>query len=293
MIKHVALLALFVLNLVVTTGCGRGLSLPSGMVAPRGSSVMAQARFAGKPRKLGFDLTRAQVQRRTARPRQLPPVQGVMPSVVDLRPQCSPVYDQEDLGSCTAFAVGKGAREILQRTRKEPITELSALYLYYETRKLRNAVQLDSGATITDAMTAIRKMGIASDAAWPYQVEFFTQPPPEQAYRAADEWKLTTGLQLVGLEDVKKALLRRQPVVFGMRLYNTFQDIGPDGVLPLPQAGDVLVGGHAVTAVGYDNRRQVLIVRNSFGDAWGDQGYFYMPYAYVTRENVMDIWTAS
>lgn len=293
MIKQLALMALVALNLVAATGCGRGLSSPVGTAAPQVSKMAVRTVMAGKPRKMGFDLSRAQVQQRAARPRQLPPVQGAMPTRVDLRAQCSRVYDQEDLGACTAFAVGKGVREYLQRTRKERVTELSALYLYYETRKLRNAVHLDSGATITDAMTAIAKSGAAPDALWPYRVDFFTQPPPAEAFREAEAWKLNTGVQLAGLEDMKKALVRRQPVVFGMRLYHTFRDVGPDGVLPMPQAGDVLVGGHAVTAVGYDNKRRVLIVKNSFGEAWGDKGYFYMPYGYVTSDNVMDIWTAS
>jgi C1A family cysteine protease len=293
MIKQLALVALIALNLVATTGCGRGALSGVGTAAPQASKMAVRTVMAGKPRKLGFDLARAQVQRRSARPRQLPPVQGAMPARVDLRPQCSRVYDQEDLGSCTAFAVGKGVREYLQRTRGERLTELSALYLYYETRKLRNAVHLDSGATITDAMAALAKSGSAPDTLWPYQVELFTQPPPGQAYRQAEEWKLNTGVQLAGLEDVKKALVRRQPVVFGMRLYHTFRDIGPNGMLPMPQAGDVLVGGHAVAVVGYDNKRRVLIVKNSFGEEWGDKGYFYMPYGYVTPDNVMDIWTAS
>ncbi|MEB3329300.1 MAG: C1 family peptidase [Candidatus Sericytochromatia bacterium] len=296
MSKRLALAVLAVLNLAVTTGCGRRPGvLPAAREAAggwRGASTAPALRVGGRPRKLGFDLVRARGQQQVARPVQLPPIQGVMPRRVDLRAQCSPIYDQGDLGSCTAFAVGKGAREYLQRRRAERPTELSALYLYYETRRLRNAVNLDSGATITDTMKAIAQAGIASEATWPYLIDVFTQRPADAAYAQASTWRLTTGVQLAGLPDIKKALARKQPVVFGMRLYQTFRDVGPDGLLPLPQPGDVMVGGHAVAAVGYDDGRQVLIVRNSFGTAWGDQGHFYLPYAYVTPDLVMDVWTA-
>ncbi|MEB3196200.1 MAG: C1 family peptidase [Candidatus Sericytochromatia bacterium] len=293
MLKRLALVALAVLNLVSLTACGRAPLQPgAGPVASR-AQASTLLRAAGRVRKLGFDLDRAEIQQLAARPVHLPPVQGLMPIKVDLRGRCSPIYDQGDLGSCTAFAMGKGAREFLQRIRGEQPTPLSALYLYYETRKLRNAVHLDSGATITDTMRAIAQAGVAPETSWPYQIAFFTEQPPPAAYSQAPAWKLTTGVQLAGLEDIKRALARKQPVVFGMRVYQTFRDVGSDGMLPMPQPGDVMVGGHAVVAVGYDNRRQVLIVRNSFGTFWGDQGYFYLPYAYLADDRVMDIWTAS
>jgi C1A family cysteine protease len=292
MLKRLVLVTLAALNLAAVTGCGRTTMTAAGFAAPRaaqGATLFA----AGQKRNLGFDLDRAKQQAPHAKLRKLPPVQGLMPTRVDLRANCSPVYDQQDLGSCTAFAVAKGAREYLQRARGEKAVPLSALYVYYETRKLRNAVNLDSGATITDAMKALATAGAAPDALWGYDTNLFTQKPPAAAYKAAAEWKLTTGVQLAGPEEMKKAILRKQPVVFGMRIYKQFRDVGPDGMLPVPQNGDVMVGGHAVVAVGYDNKKRVFIVKNSFGTGWGDQGYFYLPYEYVTPENVMDIWTAS
>jgi C1A family cysteine protease len=249
---------------------------------------------AGHERKLGYDVDRYQhAQAKHARPRHMQPVQGLVPTRVDLRDQCSPVADQYDLGSCTAFAVGKGLREYLQAKRGEKAVPLSALYLYYETRKLRGTVDIDSGATITDAMTALAKAGVAPAAAWPYEIMKFDQKPAASAYKAAKAYRVNTGVQLAGLEDVKSALARGQAVVFGMRVYNTFRDIGADGKMEMPQNGDIYVGGHAVCAVGYDNRKHVLIVKNSFGTGWGDEGYFYMPYDYVKPELVMDMWTAN
>ena len=293
MLKRLVLVTLAALNLAAVTGCGRAPLNAAGFAPARNAQAIATFSAGGQKRKAGFDLDRARQQQRTAKPRTLPPVQGLLPGKVDLRANCAPIADQGDLGSCTAFAVGNGAREYIQRARGEKAVPLSSLFLYYETRKLRNAVDLDSGATITDAMKAIATAGCAPEAAWPYEIGVFTQKPPAAAYKAAAIGKLTTGVQLAGLEDIKKSVARKQPVIFGMVLYHKFRDIGADGMLPMPQNGDIMVGGHAVTVVGYDNKKQVLIVRNSMGTTWGDKGYFYMPYAYVTPEHVMDIWTAS
>ncbi|MDB5097077.1 MAG: cysteine protease [Cyanobacteria bacterium RYN_339] len=290
--KRLFLVALATLNIALT-GCGHvagSTQAPVQLRQAAAPTVMA----AGHQRKLGFDLDRyTRQQAPAAQLHSLPPTQGIAPAKVDLRADASPVYDQDDLGSCTAFAVGKGMREFLQVSKKEAHKPLSALFLYYETRKLRHATETDSGATITDAIKAISTAGISTDATWSYDFNKFAIQPPAAAYAEAKANKLTTGVQLAGLEDVKKALLRHQPVVMGMRIYNTFRDVAADGKLPMPQAGDILVGGHAVTVLGFDNKAKVLIVKNSFGTEWGDKGYFYMPYAYFTPENVMDIWTAN
>jgi C1A family cysteine protease len=52
------------------------------------------------------------------------------------------------------------------------------------------------------------------------------------------------------------------------------------------------LGGHAVMAVGYDDENQWLIVMNSWGASWGDKGFFYLPYEYITNNNLSDdFWT--
>ncbi len=64
------------------------------------------------------------------------------------------------------------------------------------------------------------------------------------------------------------------------------------GNMPMPKSGENPIGGHAVLAVGYDNEDRVFIVRNSWGEGWGDAGYFYMPYAYLLDDNLSDdLWT--
>ncbi len=60
----------------------------------------------------------------------------------------------------------------------------------------------------------------------------------------------------------------------------------------MPKKKEKVLGGHAVMAVGYDDNREAVIVRNSWGKEWGDKGYFYMPYAYITNSHLCDdFWT--
>jgi C1A family cysteine protease len=84
------------------------------------------------------------------------------------------------------------------------------------------------------------------------------------------------------------------PFVFGFTVYESFESnaVAQTGDMPMPKSGEKVVGGHAVLAVGFDNEDRVFIVRNSWGDGWGDAGYFYIPYAYLLDDNLADdLWT--
>lgn len=84
------------------------------------------------------------------------------------------------------------------------------------------------------------------------------------------------------------------PIVFGFTVYDSFEsnEVARTGVVPLPAPSESVLGGHAVVAVGYDDAGQCFIVRNSWGDGWGMQGYCTMPYAYLAQRSLAsDFWT--
>jgi len=78
--------------------------------------------------------------------------------------------------------------------------------------------------------------------------------------------------------------------VFGFSVYESFESdaVAKSGVLDLPAPGEKQVGGHAVVGVGYDDATKRILVRNSWGPAWGQAGYFTMPYDYVNNRNLSD-----
>jgi C1A family cysteine protease len=249
-------------------------------------------------RKLDYDWDRyTHVLAPKAKPHRVPR-QGLLPPSVDLRSQLPPVYDQGHLGACTAFACAKGMREMLQRQNHERVVPLSALFQYYETRT-RPAIigwlnkNRDSGGTITDAVGVLSEKGATPEEIWPYDISKFTQKPPKEAYSAAGEFKVHNANQLTNLDDVKATLAHGHSVAFGFRVFASFKKVGADGMMPVPAPGEQLLGGHAVLAVGYDDAKKALIVRNSWGEKWADHGYFYMPYEVAENQQMaVDFWTA-
>ncbi len=96
------------------------------------------------------------------------------------------------------------------------------------------------------------------------------------------------------LNQMKGCLASGYPFVFGFTVYESFESeqVAKDGHAPMPKPGEQVLGGHAVLAVGYDDVNQWFIVRNSWGTGWGMQGYFTLPYAYLTNRGLAsDFWT--
>jgi C1A family cysteine protease len=284
-------LTLALLSLATLTACGK--TAITGAALPAAKGAMPAVSVQGITRKLGFDMARYKTtQSRAARPVHVPR-QGMLPSRVDNRASCSPVADQGQLGSCTGFAIAKGLREFVQHTGHEQLVPLSAMFLYYEERVLQDTVNEDSGATITAGLQVLQDKGVAPEAAWPYNIPKFTVKPSAEAYAAAEAHKVHHATQVKGLDDVKTVVAKGGAVAIGFQVYQSFMKIGADGVMPMPKPSERVVGGHAVLVVGYDDGKKAVLVRNSWGTKWGDQGYFWMPYAFIADENnADDFWTA-
>jgi C1A family cysteine protease len=93
------------------------------------------------------------------------------------------------------------------------------------------------------------------------------------------------------LVTVKKYLANNLPSMFGFSVYSCMRAVKADGMLPFPTKDDTLQGGHAVVAVGYDDQKKCLLVRNYWGKEWGLGGYFWMPYDYILKGLTHDFWT--
>ena len=278
-------------TMATAAGCGQPGAFNSAPAVAMQDGSAPTVTIQGVKRKLNYDWKRYQQKlKKKAKPQRIR--QGLRPAKMDLRDMQAPVYDQDQLGSCTAFAMTKGMREFMQRKDGERVVPLSALFSYYETRDRLGAIMSDSGGTITDGMAALTDEGAAPDELWPYEIKKFKLQPPKEAYKAAEEFKVREITQLAGLDDVKGVLAKGQTVAFGFMVYSSLMKVGSSGVMPMPKPGEKMMGGHAVLAVGYDDTKKALIVRNSWGEKWGDDGYFYMPYEFVTDENCMDFWTA-
>ena len=212
---------------------------------------------------------------------------------VDLRGKCPPVYNQGQLGSCTANALG-GAFQFGQKKQSIANWAPSRLFIYYNERVLRNAVNSDSGAYIRDGIKTMNTQGVCAEENWPYDISKFTQEPTTVCYSKALTNQVVSYMRInnSNLSQLRSCLAKGFPITFGFTVYESFRNIGKNGMMAMPGATEQVLGGHAVLAVGYDDAKQVFIIRNSWGSTWGDKGYFYMPYAYITSTNLCDdFWT--
>ena len=216
-----------------------------------------------------------------------------LPTKADLRPKMPKIYDQGQLGSCTANAIG-GAFEYEQVQSGLADFMPSRLFIYYNERALEGTVDSDSGAMIRDGMKSVAKVGVCSETTWAYDVARFTEKPPGAAYTEAKKHQaLVYRRVLANLHQMQGCLASGYPFVFGFSVYESFMtpDVAKTGKVPLPARGEQLLGGHAVLAVGYDDADQSFIVRNSWGTGWGTKGYCRMPYAYLTNPQLArDFW---
>jgi C1A family cysteine protease len=221
-----------------------------------------------------------------------------LPAKVDLRPQCpKTIYDQGQLGSCTANAIAKAVEFDLLRQKRQDFMP-SRLFIYYNERATEGTVQEDSGAMIRDGIKSVAKLGVCSEKTWPYSDKNpgpFQEKPSAAAVKEALGCKATTYQRLPRtLRSFQARLASGFPFVFGFTVYETFEspEVAKTGEVPMPRPQEKMLGGHAVLAVGYDDGSQRFTVCNSWGPQWGQHGYFTMPYAYLLDENLADdFWT--
>ena len=208
---------------------------------------------------------------------------------VDLRLWASPIEDQLRLGSCVGQSV-VGAYELMVNKRiPTQFVDLSRLFVYYNSRALDNSTRVDEGAFVRDGIKSLNKWGVCSEYIWPYLIDTFADAPSIDAYVDAITRIVSRYYRLYTLEHILEALNSGFPVVSSMDVYNGFEELDTTSLLRMPKLAEGIIGGHAVTIVGYNKKSKIMIVRNSFGTAWGDDGYFYVPFDYIEK-HFMDHW---
>jgi C1A family cysteine protease len=223
-----------------------------------------------------------------------PEAPKVVPPLVDLRHLCPPVYDQGELGSCTGNALAGAYQYDEIRQGKENFIP-SRLFIYYNERVIENTVNEDGGAQIRNGIKTLADLGVCPETMWQYIPGRFAKKPCDKCYTAALDNQILQYFRISAhtLQGVKEALADGFPVTFGFTLYESFmtEDVANSGIATIPLPNEAPIGGHAVLAVGYDDSKQCLIVRNSWGSGWGIKGYFYLPYWYITTPNAAaDFW---
>jgi C1A family cysteine protease len=216
-----------------------------------------------------------------------------IPSSVDLTSKCSTIEDQGQLGSCTAQSI-VGALEFLEIQQKKTFTDLSRLFLYYNERAIEGTTRQDSGAMIRDGIKSCASQGVCPESDWGYLISKFKTKPTLKCYRNAIKYEIMYYYRIDGLTAMLACLAAGFPFVFGCEVYESFESdvVSNTGVVPMPIHDEALLGGHCMLAVGYNKKSQRFIVRNSWGNSWGNKGYCTMPFAYLGNSSLtQDNWT--
>lgn len=246
------------------------------------------------PRKHKYNLKFSQVQNVFSLPERMlkiaPLKNTALPTKIDLRSKFQIPYNQGELGSCTAMALCAIVGYL------DPDFYSSRLFVYYNERNMLHTVMEDSGAFLSDGIKSLETYGVCSESEWPYIIDQFTVQPTSKCYEEALEHQALQVLQIRNdIYGMKNALAQGHPFVVGIMIYESFESdmVSRTGVVSFPNVRtEQELGGHAVVCCGYDDVKKLWLMRNSWGTEWGEEGYFYLPYAYLTDSSLAsDLWT--
>jgi len=230
-----------------------------------------------------------------------------LPDSVDLTTSIKfDIYDQGRIGSCTANALAGAVQYDRLKNQQSPGFVPSRLFIYYNERVIEGDPALDGGAQLRDGIKTLHRKGVCPETEWTYDdtpaategrpFPVGSKPathPPQSCYNDAVNYVITSYHRVMQtLSQFQGCLASGFPFVLGFSVFASWYEQDPKpAIISLPTGNDTMVGGHAVLCVGYDNAKHLLKIRNSWGAGAGDNGYFYMPYSYLTNSQLAsDFW---
>lgn len=216
---------------------------------------------------------------------------------VDPRKDLPPIFDQSQLGSCTANATAAHFQYDGMLDGADPGL-LARLWIYWQERAKEGSLgQGDTGAFGSDAFWVASHIGVPPETAWPYDISTFDpKQPPVAATDDEGHYKLVKpyATPTLSVQAFQAVFSNKQLISFGFSVFESFEvgDVVKTGIVPLPGPGESQLGGHETVAVGYlKSEPNYCLCRNSWGEGWGLGGYFLMPWAYLLDPNLCGDWT--
>jgi C1A family cysteine protease len=215
-----------------------------------------------------------------------------LPVSFDFSKLMSPVRNQGDEGTCVAFASVVGVKEFQDKKEYRKLIRLSPRFLYSLCKKF-DGDPFAEGTYPRIAMKVLLNHGVCRESFWPYA--------PHQkslSLKGADidakRYKIKAYARLKSVLEMKRSLLINGPFLAGVEVFKSWfsKKVERSGFIPMPKRSEQLMGGHAICIVGYDDKLRIFKFKNSWGAKWADQGYGYLPYAYM-QKYCSDAWSAT
>ena len=212
----------------------------------------------------------------------IPSVQSA--KAVDLRKGFSSIRNQGGLGACTSFSMASIFEYILNQGDITKNHCLSPRFLYYNVcDKSIDGTIIDKGSSFYSNIHSLGSMGICEENLCPYDDKFNTKPS-EEAFEEAKGRLVTKALNVdVSHRALTAALTEGYPIGISLKVFNSFGH-GKKGFVFRPSDKELAgsnYGYHAMVICGYSENEKIYIVRNSWGEAFGDKGYCYIPFSYI------------
>ncbi len=211
-----------------------------------------------------------------------------------------PVYDQGNVGACVAYTLAEERRTSEYRQRGV-LEHFSSGFIYFNRYW---SFYRGEGMVTRDALDSLRYDGAVLQSDFPY-IDHYSNMTEEQKelvdklrekaskpYRISSYFKLNNpGENLVN--NVKEAIMSGMLVVITLDVYESFFNVGKDGIVKIPDTKkEKNYGGHAMLVFGADDnlgKSGSFIGLNHWGEDWGDKGKCYFPYDYQFKE----VWALS
>lgn len=215
-----------------------------------------------------------------------------------------PRMNQLKQGACTGHG-GAGLVMYDQKTQGQSVVVPSRSMIYFDARIPEFTTDQDAGASVRDMVAGLVKYGVVPETEFPYDDQVCNRQPSQQVYNDAKQQEALV-YEAVAHGHVNQAIASGFPVVFGFVVYESFMsdEVMKTGVVPIPERGEQVIGGHCVWTWGFNSAYKntgnnkipprTKACRNSWmdegGTPWGDNGNFYLPQWYWNNQQASDHW---
>jgi C1A family cysteine protease len=214
---------------------------------------------------------------------------AAIPPSKDLRQGWWKINDQGSTGSCVGWASADGLvrYHMVQAARLDKNTLLSPRFVWMASKETDEFTTRPetfvegAGTSLKAAMDICRKYGVVTDQLLPFKLQTLMFTGSENTlYATAAQRKIASYFNLGrNLQQWRTWIATQGPILAGLNVDAAWDAAAENqGKIDNYQPNTVR-GGHAVCVVGYTKDR--FIIRNSWGQAWGDKGFGYASDGYV------------